>query len=482
MLLEFIDTFEQHHESVTDLQEDDMVPCAEFLEYYGFVSAGFNPGKEGDSEFCRVVEGVWAGESPKEEEAKKVEKSQPAQKKYFYLGQTRPSYKRGASNRSSEENMLSQEAKLEKQRKSEEQQTYAVKLADDAISAVRATLAKRGLRALLGVAKALKELDPKSKGQVSVQEFRSVLAQYRIGLGEDGTNAILSRFDTARTGIFDYPRFVAAIKDTLPLPRRQQADQAFAMFPAPITSAIMKDLFDPRRHPDVESGKASREGMLLAFCDTLDLHAQLFFPGEDNSSVVSKERFADYFAFVSATVENDDKFAQVVLDCWKLHQVSESKPKHDTKTQHGKSLLHPPFGTSSEPTQYVTTKQFMSIPRDKKPLSSEEKLWEERRLFEIIKSGLKSGGLRKIFSFLRALFKVLSHFCNKTSQETGTEENGISPSDIHTLMQKFNIALTPGETEKVFHLFDPEFRGAIDDPTLISTSLTVLIRVCESGV
>ncbi|MDR3712059.1 MAG: hypothetical protein P4L51_04530 [Puia sp.] len=140
VLLEFFDTFEQHHASVFYFPiEDDRgtVSSEEFLEYHRFVSQYF----EHDEEFCRMMEAVWGHIDPVEEEGKKSPQ--------HYLGEALHSYRRGRANVSSPENTLYSDKRRTKGSSSNARGTAAV-------SPVRNALAQRGIRSLLRIVAELK--------------------------------------------------------------------------------------------------------------------------------------------------------------------------------------------------------------------------------------------------------------------------------------------------------------------------------------
>ena len=47
---------------------------------------------------------------------------------------------------------------------------------------------------------------------------------------------------------------------------------------------------------------------------------------------VSLEEFVDYYEHVSALIENDKQFEQMITNCWRTHQVSKDPWKEESTT------------------------------------------------------------------------------------------------------------------------------------------------------
>jgi hypothetical protein len=79
-----------------------------------------------------------------------------------------------------------------------------------------------------------------------------------------------------------------------------------------VNIADLKKAYRPRMHPDVQRGIRSVEDVLQEFMDTFDMHRY----GKTGSDDVTYEEFEDYYANVSASVEEDDHFAHILESVW----------------------------------------------------------------------------------------------------------------------------------------------------------------------
>ena len=83
--------------------------------------------------------------------------------------------------------------------------------------------------------------------------------------------------------------------------------------------ADLKKAFRPRTHPDVKRGLRSVEDVLQEFVDTFDMHRYR----QTKSDEVTLEEFEDYYANVSASIEEDDYFALILEGVWPSIQSAE---------------------------------------------------------------------------------------------------------------------------------------------------------------
>ena len=77
-----------------------------------------------------------------------------------------------------------------------------------------------------------------------------------------------------------------------------------------VTLEDIATLYDASYHPDVRDGKRTKEEVLREFMSQWDTQVK--------DGIITFSEFCDYFADVSASVDTDDYFAQMMKSCWKL--------------------------------------------------------------------------------------------------------------------------------------------------------------------
>ncbi|MDR3712058.1 MAG: hypothetical protein P4L51_04525 [Puia sp.] len=297
----------------------------------------------------------------------------------------------------------------------------------------------------------------KKEERIRTQDFVRVLRRHRVFVGEGELAALVARFDPRRADSFDYLKFFEELKGPLPIKRKELIEATFEKLSAPVSLGKLKSLFVPQMVPSVEAEKTTPDEALSTFCDTLDLHARLFF---DPATLISREQFVDYFHYLSLTVGAEDEFTQIMTECWEFPDDPATAAKLQTNPTH---IVVPPFDVSAEPTQYLTTTEFMRVPKPTPPIPR-----SERGLLEQIREGLRVGGLRKVFGFLRGLFRETG-----TIVDAKTGRRRVTLAAFHTLLHEMDIMLTPMESEKTFEIFDSESQGWVNDARLISGPIIV---------
>ena len=74
----------------------------------------------------------------------------------------------------------------------------------------------------------------------------------------------------------------------------------------------LAQIYDASRHPDVIDGKKTPEHVYMDFLKLWDTQTK--------DGIVTYEEFAEYYMDISAGIEDDDLFAEVMEHSWKLGQ------------------------------------------------------------------------------------------------------------------------------------------------------------------
>lgn len=69
-------------------------------------------------------------------------------------------------------------------------------------------------------------------------------------------------------------------------------------------------LYDASKHPDVVQGKKSAEQVFIEFMSLWDT--------QKKDGIVTYEEFCDYYSDVSASIDDDQYFAEMMMSAWKL--------------------------------------------------------------------------------------------------------------------------------------------------------------------
>jgi len=77
-----------------------------------------------------------------------------------------------------------------------------------------------------------------------------------------------------------------------------------------ITAADLRACYSCASHPKVISGEITEDEAFLEFLAN--------FGDKNNDGMITKTEWNDYYASVSASIDNDDHFVQLMTNAWKL--------------------------------------------------------------------------------------------------------------------------------------------------------------------
>lgn len=69
-------------------------------------------------------------------------------------------------------------------------------------------------------------------------------------------------------------------------------------------------LFDVSAHPDIVSGKKSAEQVYMEFLSLWDT--------QEKDGIVTFDEFCDYYSDISASIDDDEYFAEMMKSAWKF--------------------------------------------------------------------------------------------------------------------------------------------------------------------
>jgi Ca2+-binding EF-hand superfamily protein len=69
-------------------------------------------------------------------------------------------------------------------------------------------------------------------------------------------------------------------------------------------------IYDASRHPDVLEGRKTPQEVFQEFMKLWDT--------QDKDGIVTFDEFCEYYSDVSASIDDDDYFAQMMISAWKL--------------------------------------------------------------------------------------------------------------------------------------------------------------------
>eukprot|EP00903_Cladosiphon_okamuranus_P011643 g10951.t1 len=209
-----------------------------------------------------------------------------------------------------------------------------------------------GLRVLRGH---LESMDTEGSGLLERSQLTQGLANFGIDV-DDGPGGdiekIMGFFDRDVIGRIIVREFHRGLRGNMPKRRQLVVKDAYerlaANFGGTVTLDVVQRCYDPASHPDVASGRMSPDD---AFDDlTAALRQQSGGGGENvgggdgHGEVVLFCDFIDYFRDLSAAIENDEYFQEVVLNAWVLPAEDDRGGGEGSNTDSCRALVTHPDG------------------------------------------------------------------------------------------------------------------------------------------
>ena len=144
---------------------------------------------------------------------------------------------------------------------------------------LRAKLATRGARGIIGLGKQFRIMDDNNSRSLDLYEFTKALKDYMLGFSDSEIRGLFAYFDLDRNGTVDYDEFLRTIRGPMNAGRRKFVGQAFNKLDRDGNGWVdlndIKGVYSAKTHPDVLSGKKTEEQILLEFLETFEIHHSL---------------------------------------------------------------------------------------------------------------------------------------------------------------------------------------------------------------
>ena len=309
---EFVDTFQMNHDNRVG-PRNKRVTLDEFLDYYNYVSMGI----EDDSYFISLIQNSW--------------KLNP----YYKLNQSEQndtnnlneiSYTHGnIKNKKIRVGAAAAPFGTDMTPNTEDKRPfyYQQEPIKDSIKQVspadifRTILKKRGVRGIMAMRRAFMIADENDSKTLTLPEFIKFCHDYRIPISGSEINELFEEFDTNKNGEINYEEFVAAFVGEMCERRKRLITILFESFDKNRKGFIdiddLRNAYNPKNHPDVISGKKTEDEVLAEFLDNLQYHFSLLKSDkEQENNKINIEQFLAFFNNISAGIEDDDYFENII--------------------------------------------------------------------------------------------------------------------------------------------------------------------------
>jgi len=142
------------------------------------------------------------------------------------------------------------------------------------LATLREQLKKHGANGIFGLARKFKIMDDDNTKQITYPEFSKAMRETEVFLDEAAQRQLFKYFDYDGDGTLSYDEFLVGVRGELDERRKALVDQAFAIIDKDGNGLLeLSDImssYDASKHPDVISGKKTKNEVYREFLDNFD--------------------------------------------------------------------------------------------------------------------------------------------------------------------------------------------------------------------
>ncbi|CAK8696235.1 unnamed protein product [Clavelina lepadiformis] len=186
--------------------------------------------------------------------------------------------------------------------------------ATDPVEKLRLLCLARGSCGIKNLIRSFKFLDD-DQNSLNFLQFKTGLRAFRLHLELKEIKEIFEIFDKDKSGFINFEEFIVKLRPQLSYLRRSLIQRAFRKLDKTgdglLTVENLRDVYDVKHHPKYMNGEWSEAQVFCKFLETFDSSVR-------PDGVVTYEEFYNYYAGVSASIDNDAYFDVMMRKAWKL--------------------------------------------------------------------------------------------------------------------------------------------------------------------
>lgn len=183
------------------------------------------------------------------------------------------------------------------------------------LAEVKASLASRGARGIVGLSRKFKIMDDSGNGALSMSEFKKAMQECEISLSAAEISALFVFFDKDGSGDIDFEEFLQGIKGPLNDMRLELVKLAYTKLDKNgdgiVDPSEIMSLYNANSHPDVLSGKKTPQEVLREFLETFEV-------GGEIDGKVTFEEFCNYYSNLGVSIDSDEYFELMIRNSWRI--------------------------------------------------------------------------------------------------------------------------------------------------------------------
>ena len=186
------------------------------------------------------------------------------------------------------------------------------------LQAIRERIRARGAKTRRGLSRAFRAFDSfDGNKKVDAREFFSGLCEIGVDISEAESKGIMALFDKDGDGCVDIKEFLVAIQGAPSERRMDVIKAAFLVADKDCSGVIdvhdLKGRYNASMHPKVQAGKMTEDEVFLEFLQN--------FGDRNKDGTISLDEWIEYYAAVSADIDDEDHFVLLITKAWGLDKI-----------------------------------------------------------------------------------------------------------------------------------------------------------------
>ncbi|CAG5131809.1 unnamed protein product [Candidula unifasciata] len=186
----------------------------------------------------------------------------------------------------------------------------------DPVERLRLACLTRGANGIKGLARTFKIMDDDESRTLDKKEFAKGIHDYGlVEFDKAQIDELFQIFDKDNNGHIDFDEFLVRLRPPMNQNRKNLIYQAFHKLDKTgdgvITIDDLKGVYCADKHPKYLSGEWTKDQVFRLFLDSFD--------SQDKDGKITKEEFENYYAGVSASIDNDAYFDLIMRTAYRLN-------------------------------------------------------------------------------------------------------------------------------------------------------------------
>jgi len=182
------------------------------------------------------------------------------------------------------------------------------------LAKVREIINKRGDYGIRGLARSFQIMDDGGDRMLDRDDFKWGLYDYGVTLDDEQFAVLLDEFDRNDDGYISFDEFLVTIRGPMNDRRKGMIGMAYQILDTngdqSVTKGEIGAKYDCSEHPKVISGEMSAGDVITEFMAQWET--------QDVDGIITLSEFEDYYADVSASIDDDDYFELMMRNAWHI--------------------------------------------------------------------------------------------------------------------------------------------------------------------